>query len=53
MFQPPSPTSTPPAKSSKRNKKDIPSEILSILHQNQQKANQKQQEVEDDDMKFF
>ncbi|GBP42640.1 hypothetical protein EVAR_87191_1 [Eumeta japonica] len=53
ILQPPSPISTPPAKSLKRNKKDIPSEILSILHQNQQKANQKQQEVEDDDMKFL
>lgn len=53
ILQPPSPVSTLPASSLKRNKKDIPSQILSILHQNQQKANQKQQEVEDDDMKFL
>nr|CAH7768582.1 unnamed protein product [Callosobruchus chinensis] len=53
ILQPPSPISTPPANSLKRKKKDIPSQILSILHQNQQKANQKRQEVEDDDMKFL
>lgn len=52
ILQPPSPVLTPPA-NNKRNKKDIPSQILSILHQNQQKANQNRQEVEDDDMKFL
>lgn len=37
ILQPPSPISTPPANSSKQKKKDIPSQILSILHQNQRK----------------
>ncbi|XP_047522762.1 uncharacterized protein LOC125061386 [Pieris napi] len=32
---------------------DVPSQILNILHQNQQKANQKRQEVEDDDTNFL
>lgn len=49
ILQSPSPVSTSPVNSLTRNKKDIPTQILSILHQNQQKR----QEVEDDDTKFL